>query len=216
MGLVDVKHRLRELRDLESCEIMLYFRFKRIFDLFFSLATILILAPLLIILAVLVRVKIGRKILFSQYRPGLNGRLFKMYKFRTMVEFDPNSPRTDEERITNFGKLLRATSLDELPGLINILKGDMSFVGPRPLLAEYLDKYSSEQFRRHDVLPGLSGLAQVRGRNDLSWRNKFRYDLFYVKKLSFTLDVRIIFETVVVVITRAGFRSHGESKKFGD
>ena len=195
---------------------MQYRKIKRIFDLFFSLSAILILAPLLIILAVLVRVNIGPKVFFSQYRPGINGRLFKIYKFRTMLEFDPESPRTDEERITDFGRFLRATSLDELPGLINILKGDMSFVGPRPLLVEYLEKYSAEQFRRHDVLPGLSGLAQVRGRNDLSWRNKFRYDLFYVKKIGFLLDLKIIFETVVVVITRAGFRSHGELKKFGD
>jgi lipopolysaccharide/colanic/teichoic acid biosynthesis glycosyltransferase len=194
----------------------MYSKFKRIFDLFFSILAVIGLAPLLIILAALVRVNIGRGILFSQHRPGRNGRLFKIYKFRTMLDSDPNAPRSDEDRITDFGRFLRATSLDELPSLINIIKGDMSFVGPRPLLVEYLAKYSPEEFRRHDVLPGLSGLAQVRGRNNLSWRNKFRYDLFYVKKIGFLFDMKIILETVIVVITRAGFRSHGEVKKFGD
>lgn len=139
-----------------------------------------------------------------------------MYKFRTMIQPDPVKPMTDEERITPLGRWLRATSLDELPELINVIKGEMSLVGPRPLLVDYLDRYTDKEMRRHHVLPGVTGLAQVRGRNNLSWKNKFRYDVFYADKANFMFDLQILYETVSTVIFRKGFRSHGEEKRFGE
>lgn len=189
---------------------------KRICDLMLALIALLLLSPLMLILAILIYIKMGGGIVFSQLRPGKDGELFRMYKFRTMLAEDRNVYRTDEQRITELGRWLRASSLDELPELINVVKGEMSLVGPRPLLVEYLSKYTPNQMRRHDVLPGITGLAQARGRNNLSWKNKFRYDIFYVQKAGLLFDLRILYETIGVVIFRKGFRSHGEPTKFGE
>ena len=139
-----------------------------------------------------------------------------MYKFRTMIPVDPNCIKSDDERIASLGKWLRATSLDELPELINVIKGDMSLVGPRPLLVDYLKKYTPTEMRRHETLPGITGLAQVRGRNNLSWRHKFKYDVFYVDHQNIFFDIKILIETVLVVLLRRGFRSHGELRRFDE
>lgn len=172
--------------------------FKRLVDIICALAAIIVFSWLYIIVAVLVRVKLGSPILFKQERPGLNGKIFTLYKFRTMTDKkdEEGNLLPDEVRLTSFGKMLRRTSLDELPEAFNILKGDMSVVGPRPLLVSYLDKYNERQKHRHDVRPGLSGLAQINGRNAITWEEKFEYDLEYVYNVSFTLDVKIIFLTV--------------------
>lgn len=182
---------------------------KRLFDLILSLMAILILSPVLIIITLLVRIKLGSHILFKQERPGLNGKIFKMYKFRTMTsEVDEEGNLLpDEVRLTSFGQLLRSTSLDELPELFNIFKGDMSIVGPRPLLVKYLPLYNDEQKHRHDVRPGLTGLAQVNGRNTISWEDKFKYDVEYTKNVTFMNDLKIIFETILKVIKRDGISS---------
>lgn len=189
---------------------------KRIFDIIFALGGIVLLSPAMLILALLIKISMGGNVVFSQLRPGKNCKLFRMYKFRTMVNEEPGEQMTDEQRITPLGRWLRSTSLDELPELINVVKGEMSLVGPRPLLVDYLSKYSETQMRRHEVLPGITGLAQARGRNNLSWRNKFKYDVFYVEKASLLFDLLILYETIGVVILRRGFRSHGEPKKFGE
>lgn len=189
---------------------------KRFCDLFFALSGLILLSPLMLVLAVLIKISMGGNVLFSQLRPGKDCALFRMYKFRTMVNDGLGEQRTDEQRITPLGHWLRSTSLDELPELINVVRGEMSLVGPRPLLVEYLSQYTPIQMRRHDVLPGITGLAQARGRNNLSWKNKFRYDVFYVKKASLLLDFRILYETISVVVFRKGFRSHGEPTKFGE
>lgn len=172
---------------------------KRLFDIICALAAIIVFGWLYIILAVLVRIKLGSPVLFTQDRPGKDEKIFKLYKFRTMTdEKDANGNLLpDEVRLTKFGRLLRATSLDELPEAFNILKGDMSVIGPRPLLVRYLERYNAEQKRRHEVRPGLSGWAQVNGRNALSWEDKFAYDVWYVDHVSFLLDVKIIFMTVM-------------------
>lgn len=170
----------------------------------------------MLIVYIAIRLVMGKGVIFSQLRPGFKGKIFKMYKFRTMIPTDPKFDKSDEERITNLGKWLRATSLDELPELFNVIKGDMSLVGPRPLLVDYLKKYTPTEMRRHEALPGITGLAQVRGRNKLSWRNKFRYDVFYVDQKNFLFDLQILFETVMVVLFRRGFRSHGELKRFDE
>lgn len=182
---------------------------KRFFDFILSLVAIIILSPVFIVIALLVRVKLGSPILFKQERPGLNEKIFKMYKFRTMTsEVDEEGNLLpDEVRLTSFGQLLRSTSLDELPGLFNIFKGDMSIVGPRPLLVKYLPLYSDEQKHRHDVRPGLTGLAQVNGRNAISWEDKFKYDVEYTKNVTFMNDLKIIFETILKVIKRDGISS---------
>ena len=195
---------------------MFYKITKRACDLIFALLALLLFSPIMIVVASLIYVKMGRNVLFSQLRPGKNGELFKMYKFRTMLAEDQKVYRTDEQRITKLGRWLRAYSFDELPELINVVKGEMSLVGPRPLLVEYLSKYTPNQMRRHDVLPGITGLAQTRGRNNLSWKNKFKYDVFYVEKASLLFDLRILYETIGVVVLRKGFRSHGEPSKFGE
>jgi lipopolysaccharide/colanic/teichoic acid biosynthesis glycosyltransferase len=189
---------------------------KRLCDLILALSGLILFAPVMLILVVLIKISMGGNVVFSQLRPGKGGALFRMYKFRTMATESPEEQRTDEQRITRLGRWLRATSLDELPELINVVKGEMSLVGPRPLLVEYLSKYTPRQMRRHEVLPGITGLAQARGRNNLSWKNKFRYDVFYVKKACFLFDLRILYETVNVVVFRKGFRSHGEPTKFGE
>lgn len=182
---------------------------KRFMDFLIAALSIIIFSPLLIILAVLVRVKLGGPVIFKQERPGLNGKVFKLYKFRTMTDAkDENGNLLDDEyRLTSFGKKLRSTSLDELPELYNILKGDMSIVGPRPLLVKYLPLYSDEQKRRHDVRPGLTGLAQVSGRNAITWTEKFNKDIEYVDNVSFGLDVSIFFKTIYCVLKREGINS---------
>lgn len=182
---------------------------KRFMDFLIAALSIIIFSPLLIILAILVRIKLGGPVIFKQERPGLNGKVFKLYKFRTMTDAkDENGNLLDDEyRLTSFGKKLRSTSLDELPELYNILKGDMSIVGPRPLLVKYLPLYSDEQKRRHDVRPGLTGLAQVSGRNAITWTEKFNKDIEYVDKVSFGLDVSIFFKTIYCVLKREGINS---------
>ena len=182
---------------------------KRLMDFLIAALSIIIFSPLLIILAILVRVKLGGPVIFKQERPGLNGKVFKLYKFRTMTDAkDENGNLLDDEyRLTNFGKKLRSTSLDELPELYNILKGDMSIVGPRPLLVKYLPLYNDEQKRRHDVRPGLTGLAQVSGRNAITWTEKFNKDIEYVDNVSFGLDISIFFKTIYCVLKKEGINS---------
>lgn len=177
---------------------------KRGLDFIISLLALVILSPVLLIVAILVRVKLGSPVIFKQERPGKDEKIFCMYKFRTMTdERDAEGNLLpDTIRLTRFGKILRSTSLDELPELWNILKGDMSIVGPRPLAVIYLDYYTEEEHRRHDVLPGLTGLAQVNGRNALSWEEKFAYDLQYVSKMSFRQDVHIVKKTIGKVVKR--------------
>ena len=180
--------------------------FKRLIDIICALAAIIVFSWLYIIVAVLVRIKLGSPVLFKQERPGMNGKIFTLYKFRTMTDKrDMNGKLLpDDVRLTAFGRLLRKTSLDELPEAFNILKGDMSVVGPRPLLVEYLDYYTEEEMHRHDVRPGLSGLAQINGRNAISWEEKFKYDLEYVHNISFWMDVKIIFRTVFKAASASG------------
>lgn len=182
---------------------------KRLLDIVLSILALVVLSPVLLVLAILVRIKLGSPVIFRQPRPGKNGKIFNLYKFRTMTDArDENGELLpDETRLTLFGKWLRSTSLDELPELLCILKGDMSFVGPRPLLVKYLPLYNEEQSRRHDVRPGLTGWAQVNGRNTLTWEEKFRHDIWYVENISFLVDIRIIFMTVRKVFRREGISS---------
>lgn len=183
---------------------------KRLIDVVTAAAGLVLGAPAMGVAAVLVRYKLGSPVLFRQRRPGLNGEPFWLVKFRTMNEIDPASGITTEtERLDRFGTLLRSTSIDELPTLWNVLRGDMSLVGPRPLLTEYLGRYSPSQARRHEVRPGITGLAQVRGRNTLSWEEKFAADIEYVDNRSFWLDVRILASTIASVIRRDGISAAG-------
>ncbi len=194
--------------------VTLYRKFgKRLFDVLFSASLLIVLSPVILIIALIVYVKMGRPILFSQERPGLNEKIFTLYKFRTMTNaYGPDGKLLpDSSRLSRFGKILRSTSLDELPELWNILKGDMSFVGPRPLLVQYLSLYSDEQRHRHDVRPGLTGLAMIHGRNNLNWNDKFAYDLQYVKQQSFLLDMKILLWTVVITLKREGITEKGEA-----
>jgi len=186
---------------------------KRLFDIFASLCGLILLGPLMIVVAWLVKRKLGSPVLFSQIRPGLNAKPFKMMKFRTMFDAvdQQGNPLPDAQRMTPFGSFLRSSSLDELPGLINVLKGDMSLVGPRPLLMEYLPLYSFEQYRRHCVRPGLTGWAQVNGRNSVSWEEKFKLDVWYVDNKSLWLDLKIIILTIRKVIIREGISADGEA-----
>ncbi len=188
----------------------IYKRFiKRPMDFILSLIAIIVLSPVFLLVGILVRTKLGSPVLFKQQRPGLNEELFIMYKFRTMTdEKDKNGELLpDSIRLTKFGRFLRATSLDELPELLNILKGDMSIIGPRPLLIQYLPLYNDHQRRRHEVRPGLSGLAQVSGRNAISWEDKFILDVIYVDKVSFIEDWKIILMTIKKVFIREGINS---------
>jgi len=187
--------------------------FKRPLDFMLSLAAIVILSPILLLIALLVRIKLGSPVIFKQQRPGMNEKIFTLYKFRTMTDErdEKGELLPDEMRLTDFGKFLRASSLDELPELYNILKGDMSIVGPRPLLIEYLPLYNAHQRRRHEVKPGLTGWAQVNGRNAISWEEKFNYDVEYVDNLSFFLDVKIIFLTIIKVLKREGINQEGRA-----
>ena len=184
---------------------------KRIFDITLTLIGALFLFPVFLLTALMVKIKLGAPLFFKQVRPGLNGNLFNMYKFRSMTnECDKDGNLLiDEVRLTKFGKFLRSTSLDELPGLWNVLKGDMSLVGPRPLLVEYLPLYSEKQSRRHEVRPGITGWAQVNGRNAISWDEKFELDVWYVDNQSIWLDIKILWLTVQKVISRDGVSPEG-------
>tara|TARA_R110000851_G_scaffold333482_1_gene513709 strand:- start:1495 stop:2100 length:606 start_codon:yes stop_codon:yes gene_type:complete len=186
---------------------------KRIFDFVVSSFALLLIFPLLAFIAWQISRKMGSPVLFRQVRPGLNGKPFEMIKFRTMKDaLDAGgNPLPDSERLTAFGRFLRSSSLDELPELWNVLKGDMSLVGPRPLLMDYLPLYSAEQFRRHDVRPGITGWAQINGRNALSWEEKFKLDVWYVDNRSLWLDIRILFLTVKKVLARDGISAEGEA-----
>ncbi|HDR8126621.1 TPA: sugar transferase [Bacillus cereus] len=188
----------------------MYGRFiKRPMDFILSLIAIIMLSPVFLIVAFLVKTRLGSPVLFKQERPGLNGTIFKMYKFRTMTDEKNENGELlpDSVRLTKFGKFLRSTSLDELPGLFNIFKGDMSIIGPRPLLVQYLPLYNEHQKRRHEVRPGLSGLAQVNGRNAISWEEKFNYDIEYVDNMDFIMDWKIILLTIKKVFIREGINS---------
>lgn len=182
---------------------------KRQLDLICALAAMILLFPLMLMVAFLVRINLGSPVIFTQERPGLNARIFKIYKFRTMTDAVDANGRLlpDEERLTRFGRWLRSTSMDELPELFNILRGDMSFVGPRPLPVVYLSRYNSFQARRHEVVPGLTGLAQVHGRNSISWDEKFDWDVKYVNHISFLGDLTILLKTVPIVLERAGINA---------
>lgn len=182
---------------------------KRWMDFILSLLAIICLSPVLLVTAILVRKKLGSPVIFKQKRPGKDEKIFELYKFRTMTdERDENGNLLpDEKRLTSFGKKLRSTSLDELPELFNILKGDMSIVGPRPLLVEYLDLYDERQRHRHDVRPGLSGLAQINGRNAIDWPTRFEYDLQYIREMSFSGDWKIIFQTVISAVKKENITS---------
>ncbi len=185
---------------------------KRVLDVVIALCGIIILSPIYLILWILVRVKLGSPALFTQDRPGKNEKIFKLYKFRTMTDErdEKGELLPDEVRLTGFGKMLRSTSLDELPELFNILKGDMSLIGPRPLLVRYLPYYTEEERHRHDVRPGLTGLAQVNGRNALGWEDRFSYDLIYVENCSFLMDMKVLGMTVGKVLKRSGTLSGAE------
>jgi len=182
---------------------------KRVFDIILSLFLILIFSPIIIIVSIFIYFTMGQPILFRQIRPGLNEKLFTIYKFRTMNnKRDKNGDLLpDKDRLSKIGKIIRSTSLDELPQLFNVLKGDMSFVGPRPLLEEYLPLYNEEQKRRHSVVPGITGWAQVNGRNAISWEDKFKYDIWYVDNQSFWLDMKILWMTFLKVIKRSDISS---------
>lgn len=186
---------------------------KRSFDFICALIALILLIPILIIIAILIRVKLGSPIFFLQERVGKDNKLFKIIKFRTMIDSRDKDGNllSDEERMTSFGKMMRSLSIDELPELINILNGDMSIVGPRPLLVQYLSLYNEEQIKRHNVLPGLTGWAQINGRNNLSWNEKFDMDLWYVKNWSFKLDLKIIFLTIYKVIKREDINKDGQA-----
>ncbi|MED1089133.1 sugar transferase [Bacillus paramycoides] len=184
---------------------------KRLFDLFVSLSLLVFLLPLIIIVAVLVRIKLGSPIIFKQQRPGLHGVPFFLYKFRTMTDEEDSEGNVlpDDVRFTRFGGFLRKYSLDELPQLFNVIKGDLSLVGPRPLLMEYLELYTEEQAKRHNVRPGITGWAQVNGRNAISWEEKFDFDVWYAKKRTFWLDMKILLLTVKKVFKSEGINQVG-------
>ena len=186
---------------------------KRVFDLCLTVPAFVVLSPVMLVTAGLVAVKLGRPVLFTQERPGYKEKIFRMYKFRTMTDARNANGEllSDEERLTPFGEKLRSTSLDELPELLNILKGDMSRVGPRPLLVQYLPLYNKRQHKRHSVLPGITGLAQINGRNSISWEEKFEYDVQYAKHVTFLGDLKILFETVFKVLKREGINSENSA-----
>lgn len=186
---------------------------KRIFDVLFALIAVIILVPVLIVVSIVLVISDGFPVFFSQTRPGKNGNPFKLHKFRTMKEVRNQKIELipDGERITKFGDILRRTSLDELPELLNVLKGEMSIVGPRPLLMQYLKRYSDEQGRRHEVLPGITGWAQINGRNAISWEEKFRLDVWYVDHWTLWLDIRIILQTIWKVVKGEGVSQPGRA-----
>ena len=188
-------------------------RIKRGLEFIIALIGVILASPILLIIAILVRIKLGSPIFFRQSRVGLNGEIFEMVKFRTMKDaYDAEGNLLpDEERLTKIGKFIRKTSLDELPQLFNVLKGDMSLVGPRPLLVEYLPLYSEEQMKRHNVRPGITGYAQVNGRNNISWTKKFELDVYYVENFSLWLDIKILFQTVAKVLGQADINQEGNA-----
>lgn len=187
---------------------------KRIFDFILSLFALIVLSPVLVLVFILVRIKLGKPAIFKQKRPGFNEKIFTLYKFRTMTDEKNENGELlpDEKRLTKFGKILRSTSLDELPELVNILKGDMSIVGPRPLAVKYLPYYNEEERKRHSVRPGLTGLAQVNGRNALGWEERFKLDVEYTKNISILNDINIIFKTVVKVVKKQDIVVRGTGK----
>ena len=191
---------------------------KRLFDLALTIPGLLIISPILLLLAIYIRVRLGTPVLFRQLRPGLHGKPFLLYKFRTMTSEVNNQgePLPDTQRLTSFGQFLRSFSLDELPELINVLKGEMSLIGPRPLLMQYLERYTQEQARRHEVLPGITGWAQINGRNALTWEDKFRFDTWYVEHWSLQLDIKILALTIWKTIKREGISQpgHATSEEF--
>lgn len=184
---------------------------KRLFDLLLTIPLLLALSPIILAIALIVRVKLGAPVLFRQQRPGLHGKPFIMYKFRTMTDTRDQAGNLlpDAQRLTLFGRFLRSTSLDELPELFNVLKGEMSLIGPRPLLMQYLDRYTPEQMRRHEVKPGITGWAQINGRNAITWEEKFILDVWYVDNFSFRLDLTIILLTVIKILKREGITQAG-------
>lgn len=186
---------------------------KRVLDTAIATGLLLLLSPLMLLLAAMIRLKLGRPILFRQERSGYNGRPFVILKFRTMLDAHSSDGKVlpDEQRLTAFGRRLRASSLDELPELINVIRGEMSLVGPRPLLTTYMDRYTSEQNRRHEVLPGITGWAQVNGRNSLSWEERFRLDIWYVDQRSLLLDCKILLLTLSTVLSQRGVSSEGHA-----
>jgi sugar transferase EpsL len=185
--------------------------FKRIFDVVISILLLIVLSPVIVVTGLFVRIKLGSPTLFRQERPGLDARSFTLLKFRTMLAQNPDAPLPDADRLTSFGQRLRSTSLDELPELWNVLRGQMSLVGPRPLLVEYLPLYSETQSRRHEIRPGLTGWAQVNGRNALTWGQKFELDVWYVDHCSFALDLKILWKTLASVFARSGIAADGEA-----
>ena len=186
---------------------------KRLFDFLISLILLLVLSPLILILGVIVWINMGGPVIFAQARPGYGGKIFRLYKFRSMRNASDRNgnPLPDDQRLTRLGKFMRSTSLDELPELVNVLKGEMSLVGPRPLLIAYLDRYTPEQARRHDVLPGITGWAQVNGRNAISWEEKFKLDVWYVDHQSLLLDLRILLMTAGKVFKRESINAPGSA-----
>jgi sugar transferase EpsL len=186
---------------------------KRFMDVLFASLFIMLLAPLFVVLAIWIEIRLGHPVLFSQHRPGKDGKLFNILKFRTMLNLRDTDGNLlpDSRRLPPLGVFLRKNSLDELPELFNVLKGDMSFVGPRPLLMQYLDRYTPEQARRHDVKPGITGWAQVNGRNAITWEEKFKLDVWYVDHVSFRLDMKILFMTLIKVIKREGINQPGQA-----
>ena len=192
----------------------LYRRWGKLFlDLMLTVPALIVLAPVMAVIDLIVRVKIGSPVIYRQKRPGLQGNLFTIYKFRTMTNDsdDKGNHLPDEQRLTRLGKFLRKTSLDELPELWNVIKGDISLVGPRPLLVEYLFRYTPEQARRHEVKPGITGWAQVNGRNAITWEEKFKYDVWYVDNRSLLLDIKIIFMTIIKVIKGKDINQPGQA-----
>lgn len=192
---------------------------KRVLDVVASAMGLFVLSPIIILTAIVVRANLGRPVFFAQARPGRGARIFRLHKFRSMRDVDAEHGWvTDEQRLTKFGRILRSTSLDELPSLWNVLRGDMSIVGPRPLLVEYLPRYTTQQSRRHEVRPGITGLAQVSGRNTVGWEERFALDVAYVEQRSFALDARILAATIRSVIAREGVSAEGHAtmRKFGE
>ena len=197
----------------ERANKLLMRRIKRLFDLTIALSSVILLTPIFVLIGFFVRIRIGSPVLFRQRRPGLHGKPFTIYKFRTMTDKrdEDGNLLPDSDRLTKLGRFLRKTSMDELPELFNVIKGDMSIVGPRPLLMQYLDRYTPEQARRHEVKPGITGWAQVNGRNAISWEDKFKLDVWYVDNWSIWLDVKIIAMTIWKILKREGINQPGQA-----